>query len=189
MKHRRLAGCIPVRNLESGDLPDQLLILLISSRRHPSRLLFPKGGVKANEEPEAAAKRETWEEAGVLGTIVARLQPPAEQQDEYHNDDIFCWDGESDGDDFVSAVAATRTLTGSRNSSEANQHCRWYLLSVSHEHDLWPEQGQRSRHWLTLKDALKLENIRDGTRESLTRLQDFLQKHHHHHHLPHYESL
>ncbi|KAL7749172.1 hypothetical protein RI367_005322 [Sorochytrium milnesiophthora] len=65
---RQVAGCIPVS--ASGTH-----VLLISSRAHPDEWIFPKGGheVKDGPDPQAAAVRETWEEAGVRGTVTAQL--------------------------------------------------------------------------------------------------------------------
>lgn len=36
--------------------------------------MFPKGGIEGFEQSCDAAVRETWEEAGVRGTIVAKLE-------------------------------------------------------------------------------------------------------------------
>jgi 8-oxo-dGTP diphosphatase len=48
-------------------------VLLVTSKRNPKRWIFPKGHVEKGETAEAAALRETREEAG----IVARPVGPA----------------------------------------------------------------------------------------------------------------
>ena len=45
-------------------------MLLVSNKRR-TRWLFPKGTVKKSETPEEAAQRETEEEAGVRGRLLA----------------------------------------------------------------------------------------------------------------------
>jgi 8-oxo-dGTP pyrophosphatase MutT (NUDIX family) len=80
---RVVAGCVPLRFLGTdeatgGMLPDigndggsRVQCLLVTSKRRPNILVFPKGGVKRSDASwEAAAKRETWEEAGVEGRII-----------------------------------------------------------------------------------------------------------------------
>lgn len=68
MKKRELAGCLPF--IVKGE---SWKILLVTSRTHPGRLIFPKGAIKSHESPRHAALRETWEEAGVTGTLLDRL--------------------------------------------------------------------------------------------------------------------
>jgi 8-oxo-dGTP pyrophosphatase MutT (NUDIX family) len=46
-------------------------VLLVSAKRNPQNWIFPKGHVEKNETAEVAALRETKEEAGVLGTLIA----------------------------------------------------------------------------------------------------------------------
>lgn len=44
-------------------------VLLVSSKKEPGSWIFPKGHIEAGETPEAAALRETQEEAGVDGEL------------------------------------------------------------------------------------------------------------------------
>ncbi|OZJ06910.1 hypothetical protein BZG36_00087 [Bifiguratus adelaidae] len=72
---RQVAGCIPY-DAKTG------LVILISSRRHPKRFVYPKGGWENDETVEQAALRETWEEAGLRGRITAqvgRFDQPSKQ--------------------------------------------------------------------------------------------------------------
>jgi 8-oxo-dGTP pyrophosphatase MutT (NUDIX family) len=62
------AGAIVVRL----DGPEPLF-LLVKARRDPTVWIFPKGHVEAGETPEQTALRETQEEAGVIGRILAPL--------------------------------------------------------------------------------------------------------------------
>lgn len=61
----RQAGGIVVRNGDGGPR-----VLLVTARRNRKRWVFPKGTVKRREEPEDAAVREVWEEAGVKAKMV-----------------------------------------------------------------------------------------------------------------------
>jgi 8-oxo-dGTP pyrophosphatase MutT (NUDIX family) len=90
---RKVAGCIPIilapernhplRRLMScplgdtecllrPDLTDSQL-LLINSRKHPGKYVFPKGGLKHGEDPRKAAIRETFEETGCEGQVVGEF--------------------------------------------------------------------------------------------------------------------
>lgn len=54
-------------DLAALEIPERLasttsepVFLLCSSRKHPKRFLFPKGGIEKDEDAEAAAIREGW---------------------------------------------------------------------------------------------------------------------------------
>lgn len=161
-KHRRLAGCVPMKG--GGD---QLQVMLITSRSHPDRLIFPKGGVKRDESPESAALRETWEEAGIRGPILDRLSPS--HDDSYSDDEKFCC--EETGS--IKGVEMSERWEGRRNSALAMQACRWYVMEVQEEADEWPEKGQRSRLWYSHEEAQKLDNIKDNVRDLLQLLEEW----------------
>lgn len=64
---RLVAGCICLT-------PDKKQVLMITSSAHKKRWIVPKGGVEKDEPNyETTAQRETWEEAGCIGKIVANL--------------------------------------------------------------------------------------------------------------------
>lgn len=67
---RQKAGCVPVRKSVYNDGWD---VLLVQSQVTPSRWLFPKGGVEADETAVDAAMRETCEEGGVIGQVGPKL--------------------------------------------------------------------------------------------------------------------
>lgn len=157
-KHRRLAGCVPIRRGHRGAVE----VLLITSRSHPKLMVFPKGGVKRNETPESAAQRETFEEAGVKGTIGQLLTPV---DDDYLDDELFSCEENDD-----------KLTVGKRNSERAKTACRWYLLEVTEIFDVWPEREERQRSWMTVEEALGLENVKEKTRELIIKLDEYLRK-------------
>jgi 8-oxo-dGTP pyrophosphatase MutT (NUDIX family) len=59
------SGAIVVR-LDSSE-PQ---VLLVTAKRNPRNWIFPKGHIEKGETPEAAAMRETKEEAGVVGQLI-----------------------------------------------------------------------------------------------------------------------
>ncbi len=61
----RQAGSIVVRL--DGKEPQ---VLLVTAKRNPRNWIFPKGHIEQGETPEAAALRETKEEAGVVGEVI-----------------------------------------------------------------------------------------------------------------------
>jgi 8-oxo-dGTP pyrophosphatase MutT (NUDIX family) len=61
----RQAGSIVVR-LDTRE-PQ---VLLVTARRNPRNWIFPKGHIEKGESPEAAALRETREEAGVSARLI-----------------------------------------------------------------------------------------------------------------------
>ncbi|GAB5591516.1 hypothetical protein Unana1_06416 [Umbelopsis nana] len=63
---RQVAGCVPID-------PRTNRILLITSSKHEGVWVLPKGGWEKDETQSQAAERETWEEAGVRGTITRQL--------------------------------------------------------------------------------------------------------------------
>ncbi|XP_021801021.1 nudix hydrolase 18, mitochondrial-like [Prunus avium] len=67
---RQVVGCIPYRfrKTEQSSSLEELEVLVISSQNGQG-MLFPKGGWEIDESIEEAAKRETLEEAGVIGQL------------------------------------------------------------------------------------------------------------------------
>lgn len=74
--HRQVVGCIPYRykgNRGSVADEEEIEVLVITSQRKGKGKLFPKGGWEIDESIEAAALRETVEEAGVVGDVERKL--------------------------------------------------------------------------------------------------------------------
>uniref|UniRef100_A0A5F7ZUC5 diphosphoinositol-polyphosphate diphosphatase n=1 Tax=Macaca mulatta TaxID=9544 RepID=A0A5F7ZUC5_MACMU len=65
-----------------------MLVLLVSSSRHPDRWIVPGGGMEPEEEPSVAAVREVCEEAGVKGTL-GRLVGIFENQERKHRTYVY----------------------------------------------------------------------------------------------------
>jgi 8-oxo-dGTP pyrophosphatase MutT (NUDIX family) len=61
----RQAGSIVIRT--DGSEPQ---VLLVTAKRNPRNWIFPKGHIEKGESSEAAALRETKEEAGVVGDVI-----------------------------------------------------------------------------------------------------------------------
>lgn len=79
VKIRLLAGCVPLTN--DGH------VIFVSSSKHPDQWILPKGGWEQDETLTEAAKRETYEEAGLLG----RLGPPLENDIVYRSKSLNKW--------------------------------------------------------------------------------------------------
>ncbi|KAG5229739.1 nudix hydrolase [Salix suchowensis] len=74
--YRLVVGCIPYRYKKSQEPSsvEELEVLVISAQNGQG-MLFPKGGWENDESMEEAAKRETEEEAGVIGVVGDKLGP------------------------------------------------------------------------------------------------------------------
>ena len=105
---------------------DDVEVLLVTSRGGKG-WVFPKGGWELDESLEAAAKRETVEEAGVRGAI----EPPAVG--------AFA---------FQSNKQARR---GDANQGRCVAHI--FVMRVCEELAAWPEGAQRQRRWMPLAEA------------------------------------
>lgn len=60
---KKRAACVCVKNENENE------VLLISSSRNNNHWIVPGGGIEDNENPEDAAAREVYEEAGVKGRL------------------------------------------------------------------------------------------------------------------------
>ncbi len=68
MRVEQAGGIIVRRDPAAG-----ISVLLVRSRKDPALWIFPKGHVEPGETAEAAALRETYEESGVEGELLAPL--------------------------------------------------------------------------------------------------------------------
>jgi diphosphoinositol-polyphosphate diphosphatase len=130
---RLVSGCIPYRiikeeNEHSGEKEDSLEVLMVSSPNRDDRV-FPKGGWEDDETVEQAACREALEEAGVKGKLKEKC--------------LGVWEFRS---------------KSRQNSSSLEGGCRGYMfaLEVTEELETWPEQENRDRKWLKIKEAFRL---------------------------------
>ncbi|KAH3903296.1 related to Diphosphoinositol polyphosphate phosphohydrolase DDP1 [Saccharomycodes ludwigii] len=139
---RLVAGCVCLNK-------EKTRVLLVQSTAHKSKWVLPKGGVEKDEYPEFAktACRETWEEAGVLGTIstivdlgiVQDLRPPKH----WGNPKAF----EQQGNDNN---ATAKTITAPPRSE-----FHFFEMIVDELVENYPERGERNRKWFNYEDALK----------------------------------
>ncbi|KAF7819329.1 nudix hydrolase 12, mitochondrial [Senna tora] len=132
-KLRLVSGCIPYRwrkekTGQKGDTEDIIEVLMVSSPKRDD-LVFPKGGWEDDETVMEAACREVLEEAGVKGIL--RETP------------LGMWEFRS---------------KSSQNLCCLEGGCRGYMfaLEVTEELDTWPEQKNRNRKWLNIREAFRL---------------------------------
>ncbi|KAK4272259.1 hypothetical protein QN277_020843 [Acacia crassicarpa] len=130
---RLVSGCIPYRwrkdiNDSKGQTEYIIEVLMLTS---PNRddLVFPKGGWEDDETALEAACRETLEEAGVKG--IPRENP------------LGMWEFRS---------------KSSQDLCHLEGGCRGYMfaLEVTEELETWPEQKNRDRQWLNVREAFRL---------------------------------
>eukprot|EP00877_Chromochloris_zofingiensis_P003887 jgi/Chrzof1/1349/Cz10g04020.t1 len=119
---RLVAGCIPVRYSGSFPRPEDVQVLLITSRGGKG-WVFPKGGWEDDETVEAAAMRETLEEAGVRGTIeeplIGTFTFQSAKQERIHN------------------------------VHQGKCRAHMFVMNVAEELDMWPEGLERQRCWVS----------------------------------------
>lgn len=123
-----MAGCIPVRTNGPGDAIDDVEVLLVTSRGGKG-WVFPKGGWEDDETVEAAAQRETLEEAGVRGSL------------EQLKLGVF---------PFSSGKEERM-----RNVHQGRCLAHMFILHVAEELEEWPESADRQRAWCSLRDAVR----------------------------------
>ncbi|WVZ05787.1 hypothetical protein V8G54_019133 [Vigna mungo] len=129
---RLVSGCIPYRwRKDNTDLMGEteiMEVLMISSPKRDD-LVFPKGGWEDDETVTEAACREALEEAGVKGIL--REIP------------LGIWEFRSKSSQDLCSIEGG---------------CRGYMfaLEVTEELEHWPEQKNRSRQWLNIKEAFRL---------------------------------
>lgn len=135
---RLVSGCIPYRITEdindedqsssSANIENNIQVLMVSSPDRDDRV-FPKGGWEDDETVLEAACREAFEEAGVKGTL--RETP------------LGVWEFRS---------------KSRQNMCSLEGGCRGYMfaLEVTAELDSWPEQQNRDRKWLNIKEAFRV---------------------------------
>ncbi|TXG54973.1 hypothetical protein EZV62_020229 [Acer yangbiense] len=124
--------CIPYRltkdeDDQNNDIETRIEVIMVSS---PNRtdLVFPKGGWEDDETVKEAACREALEESGVKGKLTAELGFWVFRSKS--KQELCCMEGS----------------------------CKGYMfaLEVTEELETWPEQENRYRKWLNIKDAFEL---------------------------------
>ncbi|CDO57716.1 similar to Saccharomyces cerevisiae YOR163W DDP1 Polyphosphate phosphatase [Geotrichum candidum] len=108
---------------------DKTKVLMVSSQARKDRWIIPKGGVEVDEanDYKQAALRETWEEAGAIGTITHYLGP-------------------------VAGTCPTQFWDGPKTAKRENEF-HFYELELEKLEDVWPEGKERKRKWADYQEA------------------------------------
>lgn len=130
-----------------------LHIMLVFSRKHEEWLL-PKGGWENDETDQACAERETWEEAGVTGTVQTGAQMPAngKEQDE---------SGTSLGIREPLFPITSRVRKAKKNTTQVHSY---FPLAISNIMEEYPEIRERKRKlmpWEECRTILASQMRRD----------------------------
>ncbi|AET38632.1 polyphosphatase DDP1 Ecym_3128 [Eremothecium cymbalariae DBVPG len=133
---RLVAGCVALNE-------DKTKVIMIQSTTSGSRWVLPKGGVEADEPDfKDTAKRETWEEAGVIGDIVRYLGPIEDMRPPKNwNEDVSA---------FTKAKSGSAVL---KHPPRSEFH--FYEMKVSELAKDYPEKRKRDRQWFTYSEAKK----------------------------------
>lgn len=130
---RLVCGIVPLSR-------DKYYVLLIGSARRGGWVL-PKGGWETDEAtPQDAAKREAWEEAGVVCEVQYDL-------------------GE------IPDMRGPQQLTS--HAPKASYH--FFEATVEKQEAQWPEMYKRSRQWMTFSQAKEALKDRPELLEALER--------------------
>ena len=131
---RLVVGVVPVSRTSSGELR----VLLVNSRKHPGEWLLPKGGWEEDEDERECARRECWEEAGVVGELVGR-------------------EGEGEAEPLLQGVEV-------RGKSRDQLHT-YYGLLVEEMRDDWPEKSERGRQYFSFGEAERVLSVQERRRD------------------------
>lgn len=130
---RLVAGIVPLSE-------DKKHVLVITAQRRKGWVL-PKGGWETDEATQSdAAKREAWEEAGLIVQIVRDLGDIGEMRDPK---------------DFTLEVP--------------KQSYRFFEAVVEKMESTYPEMGKRNREWMTFAQAHAALKGRPELQEALSR--------------------
>ncbi|VVT56288.1 uncharacterized protein SAPINGB_P004934 [Magnusiomyces paraingens] len=111
-------------------------VLLVSSTSHRDKFILPKGGVEKDEinDYAATALRETWEEAGVTGTLGIKLGPPILK--------------------LITHPKILAELPEPKAFPYTEFH--FYELEFGKLEPVWPEGDKRDRVWADPEEAVRL---------------------------------
>jgi diphosphoinositol-polyphosphate diphosphatase len=118
---------------------DKYYVLLVQSTRR-GHWVIPKGGWETDETVEEAAKREAWEEAGIVCKI---------------NYDLGIIVDQRRSDQLTS------------QAPKASYH--FYEATVEKQEAQWPEMNKRTRMWMTFSQAEAALKDRPELLEALKR--------------------
>ncbi|KAH8600999.1 NUDIX hydrolase domain-like protein [Bisporella sp. PMI_857] len=129
---RLVAGVVPLNAAKTH-------VLLIQSTSR-SGWVLPKGGWEIDEDCTTAAKREAWEEAGIICDV------------EYD----------------LGQIQETRTPKQLSKNAPKGLY-QFYQVIVTAEENEWPEMKKRNRKWATYKEAASDLKARPELLEALQR--------------------
>ncbi len=114
---------------------------MISSESHPGQWVIPKGGIETDESDDyqKAAKRETWEEAGVVGNITKSLG-------------------------IIEDMRPPKKWPVGEDGWPPRTEFHFFEMEVKEVADEWPESYKRQRKWSDYNEAL-FELERAGRKE------------------------
>ncbi|KAH8153929.1 uncharacterized protein LAJ45_01696 [Morchella importuna] len=116
---RLVAGVVAVSS-------DKKKVLVVESTNRKNHWVLPKGGYETDEaNPEDAATREAWEEAGITGKVTKSL-------------------GE---------IKDPRPVVPEKRVQRSLYY--FFEFKVEKEESEWPEMHKRRRTWLTYEEATK----------------------------------
>ncbi len=126
-------------------------VLVISSSRHANKLVLPKGGWEEHETVEEAALRESWEEAGITGTITSFLCKMEDKRPAKNWAHQAKYKGLEYPDGFVPPRA----------------EYQYFEVDVTEVADSWPEKEKRNRHWMRYREAKEALKGQESMAEAL----------------------
>ena len=166
---RLATGCIPITN-------DGRILFCSSSKK--KEWILPKGGWESDENIEQSAVRETYEEAGVLGTLGARLNDVTfeTKKEKKRKLEISLRSSKVVDEKYVPSqppseptAQSKQGATGEHSSTQSptkSTHSlvrvAFFVLYISEVLSEWPESG-RSRKILDIDEAIatvKREELR-----------------------------
>ncbi|GME75593.1 unnamed protein product [Ambrosiozyma monospora] len=137
---RLVGGCIVLNKTYDK-------VLMISSSKHKSKWVFPKGGIELDELKnfKLTARRETWEEAGVVGKILRKL-PVVE-------DHRFQKPAKKESSTSSSSSSSSVDLRNEDGVKIPRSEFHFYEMEITELCDKWPEGGSRERKWCSYEEA------------------------------------
>lgn len=148
---RLATGCIPITN-------DGRILFCSSSKK--KEWILPKGGWENDENIEESALRETYEEAGVLGTLGTRLTDVTFETNKekkrraeslkLQSDDPLYYSGQLQGNAEIDCKSPP---SPSGKTLHSLVRVTFFVLYISEVLEEWPESG-RSRKILDIDEAI-----------------------------------
>lgn len=126
---RMVAGCICLNNSKDK-------VIMILSSAHKGKWVLPKGGIELDEGEDfiISAVRETWEESGCEGKIVAKLPVVLDSRGSK-----------------APVLDKSKDFDPLKIVPKSEFH--FYEMIVDTLNQVWPESDKRERRWCTYTEA------------------------------------